>query len=800
MLPRLNSYLHFCAIFAIFCLMLFLMHPDCFYGLSTGYIGGARGDAGIYIYLERINATRFFSWPSEGFDLPTFYPYKRALAYSDNFLLPSLIAKVLYVFSSSEALAYNLIIIGALTLNGASMYLLTLSVTGSRGSALFAGFTFLSCPYFAFHRGHPQLQFGFWIPLTLLATIRYFEKRSLARASLIGASVTGAFFCSVYYAMYCYLLAGLTLGVLFVSRPSSWRMRNVVNLIAGNVVWLLFLVPAMGPYLEVRNSLGTNPMAILRMHSPALSAFISAPAIEELWSPLTKQLSHMEGYLFFGFIPMGLALWLALEHLIHLCKDSLDQPLLGEATTRVQIELEKSAGGYGETFARIFRVPSSAKASFGNDLCNPTLATRGLGYFMTACLFIGAIRGTYFLLHAGSRTPHHLAWIQSETLWALLFGLLLTIGMRGFRRKAAPLDRRETLSILLFCAVFFTFATLGIHDGGAIQRPAPELYRMLIGLPGFNALRGLARMGIVVIMLATLIAAFAITRLKGFSLFSTQKRYSLLCISLIVLTGIELHTRKVSLALENPPPNIYSSVRQISQDAALLALPIGSAAKDGRSSMIWNSLYALWMKEYKNPIVNGFSGKVPPFQALSGHLLNSFPSQESLSVLGTLVGVRYVITNHRHYGEQKVRRIRTAAAKLPDQIKEIACDSKLSCLFEVNSVIATAILPSTDLLIPWDARPRTLSLEVQAAPDAAEMHHMMRLSLLSRGHLVRPPDLLNVAPKGGWQTATVAIPDVQERVTPLVLAITVENNAPLLIRNVKLIQAEHLPISTTQEK
>lgn len=746
---RFHTLFGFIALVALLYLTLFVMHPGCFEGLSSGYIGGSRGDAAIYVYLERVNATNFFSWPSEGFDLPVFYPYKRALAYSDNFLLPALIAKILLLFISSEQFVYNLIILGALELNGYCMYCLALHLTASRGASLFASFVFLNCPYFAFHRGHPQLQFGFWIPLTLLATLRFVETRSIARASAIGASITGAFFCAVYYAMYCYLLAGVALCVLFISRPASWRMRDIALLCAGNAAWLLLLLPAMGPYLEVRTSMGTNPMAILRMHSPTLSAFIAAPAIEDLWSPFTKHLSRMEGYLFFGFVTLGLALLMAVQHLA--------------------------------------------------SICNGPPLVRKVVYGMIAALIIGALRGAYFSLHSGSRTLHHLAWVQSETVWILLIGLLVVIGMQGYSKRSTSLDRNDLVSLLLFLALFFIFATLGIHDGGDIKRPAPELYRLLIGLPGFNALRGLARMGIVVVMLATLLAACAIARLKTVSLFASHRRYSILCASLIGLSAMELHTHQVPPAPENPAPKIYSAVRSIPEDAAVVALPMGSANRDGRSSMIWNSLYSLWMKDYKNPLVNGFSGKVPPFQALSGHQLDFFPTPESLSLLGTLVGVRYVITNHRHYGEGKARRIRTAAAALPDQIELLTCDAKHSCLFEVSPIINTAMLPATDLLIPWARGDRTVSFEVRGSGAPSEKPLEVKLSFFSRGHLVRPPELLSVTPGADWRFTVSAIPEVAERVTPLVLKVESEDKAPLQIRNIRILtQASQTSTATTQ--
>ncbi len=733
------------AILLLFAVFLWLMHPGLFQGVTGGYIGGARGDAAIYIYLERINAARFFTWPSIGFDLPSFYPYRRALAYSDNFLLPGLVAKLMYLFIESEPLVYNLIILAALILNGVAMFALARCATQSIPAAIFAGFTFMSCPYFAFHRGHPQLQFGFWIPLALLTTLRFFERRTAWRASCIGAVVVGAFFSAVYYAMYCYLLAGVSLAIMCLIRFRTVRPRDGLMLALGNLPWLIVLIPAIRPYLEVRNSLGTNPLSILKMHSPPLSGFIAAPALADLWSPLTQHLSRMEGYLFFGFVPLLFAFGMAFRHVVSCCR-------------------EIGAGGASKTI-------------------------RWSGWVIFAVVLMGIARGTYFAAHPGGRTLHHLAWIQSEVCWIVLAALLLIAWCRRRQGRSELIDEPDLVGLILILVVFFVFATLGIKDSGAGTSRAPELYRFLINLPGFNSLRGLSRMGIVANMLAILLAALAIARLRCYHWASAPVRFNSVVFALVSLTAVELHTRREVVAPEIPQPEVYKHLATLDPDVAVVAVPIESSAGNGRSFMIWNSLYALWTSEYPNRIVNGFSGKLPHFQSISAHLLDTFPSRKSLSVLGTLVGVHYVVTNPRFYGEQKARIAKKAADKLPEQIKTIACGAKHSCLFEVHPIIATSDLPSTDLMLPAAAVDRILSFEVKTESTEPGSSVSIQCAVSSRGHLLRNSDVGRIAPGSDWQHVEVVVPPSTEQVLPVVVTVRAAENLPLLIKNVEIRQA-----------
>lgn len=727
-----------------FVALFIAMYPSLLSNWSRGYLGGSRGDAGIYVYAESVNSSRFFSPASEGFDLPIFYPWKRGLAFSDNFLMPALISRVMGLAIESQSVRYNLIVVSALCLNGFCAYLLALYASRSVRAAVFAGFVFMCFPYFSFHRGHPQLQFAFWLPLTLLGCLKFAESRSFGWACCIGAAVTGAFFCSVYYSMYCYLLAAVALFGCFLLRPRGWRVRDVGTLLAANTLWIVLLVPAAIPYMQTRSALGTNPFAVLRRHSPGLLSFVAAPWSEDLWARYTHDLSTMEGFLFFGIVPLTLCLAVTLE-----CLCSI-------------------------------RHTENARS------CPKALRCCVNG--MALLSFAAIVRGAYFALQPGTRTIHHLAWIESETLWALLVGMSVILFLVGRASTKGPFSRQERSALLIFLGVFFVFATLGIKDGAQEAHRAPELYRWIVMLPGFDALRGLSRMGLVAVLIFVTLASIGLAEaLNRRGVQGKPAAAWLLFVAVMLCSAAELHTRPETLPPIQGRPKIYASLAKLPTDEPLVTLPIRSAFRDGRGFMMLNSTYMLWARGIRNPMVNGFSGKVPPFQAAESDALDSFPSRRSLSLLGSLVGVRYVVTHPFFFAPSERRDFRAEAAQFPGEVETLTCDKHNNCVFRVQPVIDLRELPSRQLLVPPASAARVVQLELRQPCSPAEAHTgVVSFEIRPGGRSSTASQSVTLAPTREWQPATIRIPENSERVAPTAIAISTGDPDGVLIRNVSL--------------
>lgn len=728
------------SVLLLYVLLYWIMYPGCFTGWDAGFIGGARGDSGILIAVEKINANRFFSSRSEGFNLPIYFPWHRTLAFSDNFLLPSLLAKILFPIFQSDSVVFNLIQVSGLILNGFCAFLLSKRLTNAFGPSVLAGFIFMCFPYFYSHRGHPQLYFAFWIPLTLLATFTFAEKRTAFAASGIGACVTGAFFCSVYYSMYCYLLAAVALGSLILARPRTVRPIDLFSLCAGNVVWLLLLAPSAIPYMEVRDAMGTNPYDILRQHSPSLSAFIAAPWGERLWAQFTHRFSRMEGYLFFGMLPLLLAIGTVAE--------LMKKPLRASGATCVRMR-----------------------------------ALRWLSALALVTTIVGIARGIHFASHPGTRTVHHLAWVQSQTFWLLIVFCGIAILTMGWKSQRRSLLRSERLLILLFITLVFTFGTLGIKEDILERNPAPMIYRYMMMLPGYEALRGLSRMGVIPVLTSVIIATFGISEIVH-RRFGQAKPRSLICfITLFGLCGFELTMRREQLAHIFPAPAIYETARNLPSQEAVLALPISSVVEGGRNFMNWNSVYMQWMAESPNPLVNGFSGKAPWYHSVRAHLLDTFPSRHSLSLIGGIVGVRYVITNRVFTDSKFTKRILKEFPRYPEEVELLSCDDKKNCLFKVSPVIDTSMSEANELVVESAAAERALQFEIRPSDPRPTLPITVTMRVVADGRHHIHNESFTLNPNDDWSSKGIQLPGTKNTVNPLQVKIAVTNAPGVLIRN-----------------
>lgn len=718
--------------------IFYLQHPSLFNDWTTAYIGGFRADAGIYVYLESVNASGFFSWPSHGFDIPIFYPWNRALGFSDNFLLPALVAKILVPLFGSESGVYNLILITAMILNGFCTYLLAYRVTKSPPAAFFGGFIFMSFPYFVFHRGHPQLQFAFWLPLALLAVVSFAESRSWRSATTIGACVAGAFFCSVYYAMYAYFIVSVTLFGCVILKPRTWKLRDLTTLAWANAPWITLLAPAAIAYMQTRDSMGTNPIEVLRRHSPPLSAFIAPPRVGILWNRYVPDLSWMEGYLYFGY---GALLVCSITVLVW------------------GIQLWRAS----------------------DERASQTIRRVCLGSMCAMALY-GTIRTYYFAMHPGSRTAHHIAWVQSETFWGLTIAAAILLVSFGRAATSKALSQREQIGLFFFVAIVATFATLGIKDDGNVSLLAPELYRFVAKLPGFEGLRGLARMGILAVLSFTVLAALGLAALFKKSSFRGAPTQWALIGGLSLLSAFELHTSKEPLAPAIPAPPIYAAAIHLPTNEAVLALPTSSAVSNSKRFMNWNSLHMIWMRHAKNRLVNGFSGKAPWFHSFRTNHLDTFPSRRSLSMIGGILGVRYVIINSALYGDRNAKKINTLVKKYRSEIELIECDETSSCIYKVAPIIHTSTLPEKEILIPPGRHSRVLSFDAQV--EGETIAHPITVTFQVK--IGENPDIsrhtVTLSTPNDWAPLTVQLPSNNEWVSPTVVTIEVEGASGIMLR------------------
>lgn len=716
--------------------IFYIRFQSLFTNFTTGYIGGWRGDAGIYVWLTYEHITKVLTWPSVGFDVGMFYPYGRVLAYSDNFLFPGFFSKVWYLITGNLPLSYNTtiilaLILGALVMHGLVVYLFKDTLVGWIG-----GISFLFLPFFEFHRGHPQLQFAFVLPLTIYSSIRFCEERRSLHATLIGGSILCAFLCAVYYALYCYLIAGLILALYAYLKQNTISRRDLISLCVMNLPWCLALFLLMKPYEEVRTALDAIPLSIIKQHSPLLSAYIAAPYNSLFASWLTHRLSCMEGYLYFSF-------------------------------TLLLLTIAGSLEIWG------------AGAKYQNGLSR--------GAMLTTLCFLA-----YALCEIFQVSSHALAvWSLSIGFWMLLIRTAKRMKYVSQQASDTCLSDEQKGYLLLFCLIFFLFASLGFIGSSSVSKPFPELYKILYFLPGYNALRGIERLGLVVIIFSILVACRTLRcYLQHRSNWSYRGK---LCFtfSVLFLVGFELRTKPEEVVVPAPAPNIYETLKTLPDRDPLLILPIGSLSRGNtREIMNKNTYYMQWSHEAGHPILNGFSGKIPPFFGLESEAFDTFPSQEALSLMGRFVGLRYVIYHPRFtYDAEWYEKTKS----VPDeQLTKISGDVRRNSLFSIDPIVDVADTKIDRFYIKPDTKNiRGLEFSVRNRSDIVrriEIEIPIGMNQIKHCELEVPPHV-------EWERYGLELPKSPSPVLPHEIRLMAEkgtNRDVIFVRRIKITAQESL--------
>lgn len=586
---QLNKSAVFLAAFLYLVLFLLVNAPGSL-SIGTMYWGGARGDPGIYIWLLENNIRNVLTIPSQGFDAGFFYPFGSVLAFSDNFLLPSLFAKPVLHLTNNRALTYNLLLLAAAVLNGTLTYLLAFVVTKDRLAAFLSGLAFMFSPFFSSHYGHPQLQFAFFLPGVLYSTLRFCTYQRFIDAFFIGAWVVGALLTSVYYALFAYLLVGITLAGYTILRPHIIRKKFVIQLTIANAGWLVATVLISSPYRAVREAFGARPLAVSQNLSATLLSLVSAPKRNLLWGELTHELSNGESMAFLG-------------------------------VTVILVLL----AGIGLTCKKLCQ---------GSDYLWPH---KTLLLLIGACALVTTSCHVYSLLS----TNHEIVDAELIGFWCLV--LLLFACLRFFKLKKPEneLSLSEKVLLILLMSIVFLFASVGPRS----LDQSLWLFSLLHAYaPGFDAVRVPGRMIIVSYLGISLLVGLSVSAFCTTCI--TENKKMLWGVYGFILMGVLAERLNVDVprAIEHPPAKIYREVANHKGQGAILGLPL-LEMKDVFHYSLRETEYMHAFLPTGRPTVNGYSGIIPEFQTTLRKKLKSFPDEESLSFLSQIVGLEYILVD-----------------------------------------------------------------------------------------------------------------------------------------------------------
>ncbi|MGD2144319.1 MAG: hypothetical protein PVF54_07570, partial [Anaerolineae bacterium] len=145
--------------------------------------------------------------------------------------------------------AYSLVFLAVLVLNGVSMHLLVKELLDSRPAAFIGGLIYGFWPYVLSHYGHPNMMVAFGVPLALLHV-----KRTLEEQRLRDALLAALFLALTGLARWQLLIMGAVVIVLYViwmcARRNACRTRRALGLLAlAGLVASAMMAPLASPVI-----------------------------------------------------------------------------------------------------------------------------------------------------------------------------------------------------------------------------------------------------------------------------------------------------------------------------------------------------------------------------------------------------------------------------------------------------------------------------------------------------------------------------------------------------------------------
>jgi hypothetical protein len=192
--------------------------------------------------------------PRQLFQAPAFHPLPDSLAFSENLLLPALLAAPGLAVHGPN-LGYNLALFLSLLVSGLGVQLLVRRVSGDRLAAFAAGVFFAAGSHRWIRLAHLHAQVTLFLPFVLIALDRFASRATLPRALLVGGLVALQGLSSVYLGA---ITASMLAAAVLVGVAAGWRSAELWRLTAGLALAAALMTPVLLPYLRMRDFQGTE--------------------------------------------------------------------------------------------------------------------------------------------------------------------------------------------------------------------------------------------------------------------------------------------------------------------------------------------------------------------------------------------------------------------------------------------------------------------------------------------------------------------------------------------------------------
>jgi hypothetical protein len=247
MLRSLPRRIHHAAAALIFVALAMVMTWPL--ALNLGRAAAHPGDPYITVWMLDWDWWATLHQPLSLFDANTFYPARYSLAFSENLYGIALLLFPLRMLGIGPVAAQNVAILLGFAFSGFAMYLLGRRLTGSWTAGMAAGVFYAFVPFRFVHLPHVQHIWGGWLPLLLLALLRYADRPTRKRAVVFAAAFVMNGLTNIHYLFFGALASAITAALLLPR--SKWR-----ELLFATAGALLVLAPFLYPYAAVAKLYG----------------------------------------------------------------------------------------------------------------------------------------------------------------------------------------------------------------------------------------------------------------------------------------------------------------------------------------------------------------------------------------------------------------------------------------------------------------------------------------------------------------------------------------------------------------
>jgi hypothetical protein len=548
----------------------------------TTRIASDRGDPIFVLYTMQWGAHQIGLGMPSFWHAPIFYPARWATTYSDHVLLLAAFVYLGGLVGAGPVATYNVLVVLSFALTAWTCFLVFRRSGLGNAAALFGGCLFGFSPYRFQQLPHLQV---LWM-VCLAPTLWTFDRLLAAPSRRRAAIFLGFYAAHVLAGNYLAYMIHLPLAVLLLNRLRSaptraaWRRHRL--LLGGTaLVCGAFVAAVFVPYLIAARELGLHRSAIEMLDwGASLASYVDPGGV---WYSrfVPRGLHRSENGLFAGFVATALALWGLAVGAARLRPPTPGEPLAGSRRFALAACLAVGLGGIvlGEAFIWRFVDGTSTARRF---LPAALIALGAVGWLVLCRRWRPGARWNWDLLPDWDR------------------GLLAAGGA---------------------CLV----ASLGyVYIAGAAF------------VPGMSSMRVPARFYPFVSLAIAFVAARLLDRWWRSRRLGAQRGWTALILAgLLAFTVVDLFPVRTRWPWLPATPPIYARIAADPAVGAVLELPFFQLSSN-------NNIYLQFQPAHWKPIVNGYSGYLPPGHTELRDLCTPVPGPAALAELRRL-GVTHLV-------------------------------------------------------------------------------------------------------------------------------------------------------------